>query len=92
VIEESFITSGLIRKKVSVGRLKCLCKNPCHGISKSIILINIYVRPLSFHKDFLDNSSRGSFTNIRVEDAWGLLDLVSENTDNLDLDKGKLSP
>jgi hypothetical protein len=40
----------------------------------------------------LDNSSGGSFTNIRVEDAWGLLDLVSENTDNLDLDKGKLSP
>jgi hypothetical protein len=33
-----------------------------------------------------------SFTNRRTEDAWGLLDLVSENTNNLDLDKGKLSP
>jgi hypothetical protein len=38
----------------------------------------------------LDKSSRGSFTNRRVEDAWGLLDLVSENTDNWDLDKGKI--
>jgi hypothetical protein len=37
------------------GRLKkYLCKNPCHGISKSIILINFCVRLPSFHKDFLD--------------------------------------
>jgi hypothetical protein len=73
------------------GRLKkCLRKNPCHGIFKSIILINFYVRLLSFHKDFLDNSSGEIFTNRGVEDAWGLLDLVSENTDNWDLDKGKI--
>jgi hypothetical protein len=73
------------------GRLKkCLRKNPCHGISKSIILINFYVRLPSFHKDFLDNSSEGSFNNRRTEDAWGLLDLVSENTSNWDLDKGKI--
>jgi hypothetical protein len=45
------------------------------------------VRLLSFHKDFLDNSSGGSFTGTRADDAWGLLDLVSENTDNWDLDK-----
>jgi hypothetical protein len=73
------------------GRLKkCLHKNPCHGIPKSIILINFYVRLPSFHKDFLDNSSGGSFTNGRTEDAWRLLDLVSENTNNWDLDKGKI--
>jgi hypothetical protein len=47
-------------------------------------------RLLSFHKDFLDNSSGGIFTNRRVEDAWGLFVLVSENTDNWDLDKGKI--
>jgi hypothetical protein len=52
-------------------------------------LINFYVRLLSFHKDFLDNSSGGSFTSRRADDAWGLLDLVSENTDNWDLGKGK---
>jgi hypothetical protein len=38
----------------------------------------------------LDNSSRGSFTNRRAEYAWGLLDLVSENTNNWGLDKGKI--
>jgi hypothetical protein len=52
------------------GRLKkYLRKNPCHGISKIIILINLYVRLLSFHKDFLDNSSGGSFTGRRADDA-----------------------
>jgi hypothetical protein len=44
----------------------------------------------SFHNDFLDNSSGGTFTNKRTEDAWGLLDLVSENTNNWDLDKDKI--
>jgi hypothetical protein len=38
----------------------------------------------------LDNSSGASFTSRRANDAWGLLDLVSENTDNWDLDKGKI--
>jgi hypothetical protein len=48
------------------------------------------VRLLSFHKDSLDNSSGGSFTGRRADDAWELLDLISENTDNWDLDKGKI--
>jgi hypothetical protein len=94
VIEVTFITSGLINEKVLLkrgGRLKKrLRKNPCHGLSKSIILINFYVRIPSFQKDFLDNSSAGSFTNRRTEDAWGLLDLISENISNWDLDKGNI--
>jgi hypothetical protein len=74
------------------GRLKkCLHKNPCLVLSKSIILINFYVRLPSFQKDLLDNSSGGSFTNRRTEDAWGLLNLISENIDNWDLDKGNIS-
>jgi hypothetical protein len=48
---------------------KYLRKNPCHGISKRIILINFYVRLISFHKEFLDNSSGGSFTGRRADDA-----------------------
>jgi hypothetical protein len=79
MIDDLFITSGLIRKKVSLkfgGDL---------SLQKSLSW-----RLLSFHKDFFDNSSRGIFTNRRVEDAWGLFDLVSENTDNWDLDKGKI--
>jgi hypothetical protein len=38
----------------------------------------------------LDNSSGGSFTGRRADDAWELLDLISKNTDNWDLDKGKM--
>jgi hypothetical protein len=56
------------------GRLKkYLRKNPCHNISKSIILINFYVRLISFHKYFLDNSSVGSFTGKRDDDAWDII-------------------
>jgi hypothetical protein len=48
------------------------------------------VRLISFHKDFLDNSSGWSFTGRIADDAWELLDLICENTDNWDLDKGKI--
>jgi hypothetical protein len=48
------------------------------------------VRLLSFHKDFLDNLSGGSFTSRRADDAWVLLDLVSENANNWDLHKDKI--
>jgi hypothetical protein len=73
------------------GRLKNrLHKNPCHGLSKSIVLINFYARIPSFQKDFLDNSFRGSFTHRRTEDAWVLLDLISENIGNWDLNKGNI--
>jgi hypothetical protein len=74
------------------GRLKeRLRKNPSHGLSKSIILINFYVGAPSFQKDFLDNSSGGSFTHKSAEEAWALLDLISENTGNWDLDKGNVA-
>jgi hypothetical protein len=39
-------------------------------------------------KEFLDNSSRGSFTNNYEEEAWNILETISENTGNWDLDKG----
>jgi hypothetical protein len=39
-------------------------------------------------KQFLDNSSGGSFTNNYEEEAWNLLETISENTGNWDLDKG----
>ena len=59
-------------------------------MSKSIILINLYARFPRSHKDFLDNSSGGSFAHNITEDAWDLLDKISENTDNWDLDKGNI--
>ena len=39
-------------------------------------------------KEFLDNSSGGSFTNNTEEEAWNLLETISEHTGNWDLDKG----
>jgi hypothetical protein len=48
------------------------------------------VRIPSFQKDFLDNSSEGSFTHRCIEDAWELLDLIRENTCIWDLDKGNI--
>jgi hypothetical protein len=71
------------------GRLKELIrKNPCHDLSRKIILINFYVRLPKQQKQFLDNSSRGSFTNNYEEEAWNLLETISENIGNWDLDKG----
>ena len=58
----------------------------------SVGLCTTYLRqrfPQS-QKDFLDNSSGGSFTNNITEDAWDLLDKISGNTDNWDLDKGNI--
>ena len=40
------------------------------------------------HKEFLDNSSCGSFTNNTEEEAWNLLETISENTGHWELDKG----
>ena len=40
------------------------------------------------HKEILDNSSGGSFTNNTEEEAWNLLETISENTGHWELDKG----
>jgi hypothetical protein len=44
-------------------------------------LINFYVRLAKCHKDILDNSSEGSFPHRMVDEAWELLEKISE-TDN----------
>jgi hypothetical protein len=46
------------------------------------------VRLPQYQKDFLDNSSGGSFTHKSDEEAWDLLNTISENTDNWDFNKG----
>jgi hypothetical protein len=71
------------------GRLnELICKNPCHGIPDSLILINFYVRLPQHHRDFLDNSSEGSFTNRTQQEARNLLDTIANNSAAWDLDKG----
>lgn len=49
---------------------------------KVSFLINFYVRAPRYHKDHLDNSSGGSFTNKSDKEAWELLDVISKNTGN----------
>ena len=69
------------------GRLKeLLCKNPMHGFSEDIILINFYVRLPKHHKDILDNSSGGSFTNNKKGNSWELLETISQNAESWGLD------
>ena len=71
------------------GRLKALLReNPCHDLTRKLILINFYVRLPMKHKEILDNSSGGSFTNNTEEEAWNLLETISENTGHWELDKG----
>jgi hypothetical protein len=49
------------------------------------------VRFPQWNKDFLDNSSGRTSTHKSNDEAWSLLDKISENTDNWNLDKGKKS-
>jgi hypothetical protein len=58
-----------------------LLKKLNHGFPKGIILINFYVILAKCHKDILDNSSEGSFPHRMVDEAWELLEKISE-TDN----------
>ena len=63
--DRCFIYNFLPRKGESIsqawGRLKGLLrKNPMHGFSEEIILINFYVRLPKQQKHILDNSSGGS--------------------------------
>jgi hypothetical protein len=70
-------------------RLKgLLLKNPNHRFSQGIILINFYVWLDKPYKEFLDNFSDGSFTHCTVTEACELLEKISKNTDNWDLDRG----
>jgi hypothetical protein len=69
-------------------RLKDLLRNnQSHDLSKCIILIHLYVRFPQCHKDFLDNSTGGTFTHKINDEAWSLLEKIAENTDNWNLDK-----
>ena len=35
-----------------------------------------------YHKDFLDSSAGGSFTNNKKGDSWKLLETISKNAEN----------
>jgi hypothetical protein len=67
--------------------LKC----PIHELSSNILINNFYAR-LSLHdKDLLDASCYGSFTRMKEEAKWDLLDRIQENTEGWENDKGRKS-
>jgi hypothetical protein len=74
------------------GRLKSLMlKCPIHELPSNIVINNFYAR-LSLHdKDLLDASYSGSFTRMKQEAKWDLLDRIQENTEGWENDKGRKS-
>jgi hypothetical protein len=67
--------------------LKC----PIHELPSNIVINNFYARLALHDKDLLDASCSGSFTRIKEEAKWDLLDCIQENTEGWENDKGRKS-
>jgi hypothetical protein len=64
------------------GRLKSLMlKCPIHELPSNIIINNFYARLTLHDKDLLDASCSESFTRMKEEAKWDLLDRIQENTE-----------
>jgi hypothetical protein len=73
-------------------RLKSLMlKCPIHELPRNIVINNFYARLTLHDKDLLDASCSGSFTRIKEEAKWDLLDCIQENTEGWENDKGRKS-
>src|SRR3954471_11014587 len=74
------------------GRLKLLMlKCPIHELPNNIIINNFYARISLHDKDLLHASCAGSFTRMKEEAKWDLLDRIQENTKAWENDKGRKS-
>jgi hypothetical protein len=67
--------------------LKC----PIHEHPSNIVIDNFYARLTLHEKEILDASCFGSFTHIKGEAKWDLLDHIQENADGWENDKGRKS-
>jgi hypothetical protein len=67
--------------------LKC----PIHELPSNIVIDNFYARLALQDKDLLDASCFGSFTHMKGEAKWDLLDRILENTEGWENDKGRKS-
>ena len=67
--------------------LKC----PIHELPNNVIINNFYARLSFYDKDLLDASCAGSFTRMKEEAKWGLLDRIQENTEGWENNKGRES-
>jgi hypothetical protein len=74
------------------GRFKSLMlKCPIHELPSNIVINNFYARLFLRDKDLLDASCSGSFTRMKEEAKWDLLDCIQENTEGWENDKGRKS-
>jgi hypothetical protein len=55
-------------------------KCPIHELPSNIVIDNFYARLALHDKDLLDASCFGSFTHMKGEAKWDLLDRIQENT------------
>jgi hypothetical protein len=67
--------------------LKC----PIHELPSNIIIDNFYARLTLHEKEFLDVSCFGSFTHMKEDAKWNLLDCIQENSEGWENDKGRKS-
>jgi hypothetical protein len=67
--------------------LKC----PIHDLPRNIVINNFYARLTPHDKDLLDASCSGSFTCMKEQAKWHLLDRIQENTKGWENDKGRKS-
>jgi hypothetical protein len=74
------------------GRLKLLMlKCPIHELPGNIVIDNFYARLALHDKDLLDASCFGSFTHMKGEAKWDLLDRIQENAEGWENNKGRRS-
>jgi hypothetical protein len=74
------------------GRLKSLMlKCPIHELPSNIVINNFYARLSLQDKDLLDASCSRSFTRMKEEAKWDLLNHIQENTEGWENDKGRKS-
>jgi hypothetical protein len=67
--------------------LKC----PIHELPSNIVIDNFYARLALHDKDYLDASCFGSFTHMKGEAKWDLLDRIQENAEGWENDKRRKS-
>jgi hypothetical protein len=74
------------------GRLKSLMlKCPTHELPSNIVINNFYARLALHDTDLLDASCSGSFTRMKEDAKWDLLDRIQENVEGWENDKGRKS-
>lgn len=64
---------------------------PIHELPHNVIVNNFYARLSLYKKDLLDASCSRSFTRMKEEAKWDLLDRIQENTKGWENDKGRKS-